>query len=222
MNRAEILALVDYERAVDLTVEGLAAHPSPGSLISYEFGCRIGSDAPDRVDPMESASLSVAFRKFLRVRATELVEATLDRLAAELREDDGTICLYRGLYVDRSWLDSEITEQPIGLCWSWDYDFAIAHRGHLDEGDDPIDLRVIGLVDIGDVDWTRTVSLGAADLYVTGEEREVRLLPDAMVEIAGMDWKEAESETDYLPDQRFETCGFVVPAGAVPNVPVPI
>jgi hypothetical protein len=75
----------------------------------------------------------------------------------------------------------------------------------------------VGLVDQADIDWTETVTLAASDLYVTGEEREVRLKPEAIVEVAAVDWRPESSRPDgkFVPVPHLEAAGIMAEAATV-------
>lgn len=212
MDTPSLRSQVDIEAAVTETAARMVTHTVPGCLAAYEFGCWLGVDDPDSLDPRDgNGGLRADFLDFVPMRARELVEGKIAHLAQVLDENDGTICLYRGMFVNRDWLDGAISARPIGVCWTWDYDFAVAHRG-ADAGDDPIDVRLVGLVENPDIDWTETVILAASELYVTGEEREVRLTPSAIVEIAAVDWRPDGSDAKFVSAPHLETTGITVGA----------
>jgi hypothetical protein len=193
----------------------MLTHVSPGSLVSFEYGCHIGASFPDNVDPVdEYGGFISGFMTFVLGKARALVEDSIAKLSQALDDNDDAICVYRGLYVDRTWIDGDISQKPIGACWAWDYDFAIAHRGQC-SGDDPIDVRLVGLVASADIDWTETTILSASDVYVTGEEREIRLRADASVEIAAVDWRPSafgDGREGYKSASHLEASGIVVGA----------
>jgi hypothetical protein len=209
---SEIFALIDLDAAVGETVERMTTHAHLGSMIAYEYGRDIDAEDPDEVDPREGPGFTAHFTEFVIGKARALVAEKADELATVLDDNDGTICVYRGLSVDRSWIENDLTARPIGVCWSWDDDFAIAHCGECD-GSDMIDVRVVGLVRVQDIDWTETVTLAASDVYVTGEEREIRLNTDALVEIAGVDWRPEGGRGKFERAPHLETKGIVVRAG---------
>lgn len=203
---------VDIDLAVAETASRIATHLSPGSLVCWEYAVSVGHPDPDSLDSANEPG----FADFLFTRAAQLVESKLARLAGSIDENDGAVCLYRGLFVDREWIDGDITGRPIGVCWSWDYDFAIAHRGETGS-DTPIDVRLVGLVEMESIDWTETVILSATDEYVTGEEREVRLLPQAVVEVAAVDWRPSSYDSGregYVSAPHLEGAGIFVKAAA--------
>jgi hypothetical protein len=209
---SEILDMIDLEAAVAETVERMTTHAHAGSMIAYEYGREIDAEEPDEVDPREGAGFTAHFTEFVIGRARELISDKMDELASVLDDNDGTICLYRSMVVDRPWLDGDLTARPIGVCWSWDDDFAIAHCGET-SGQNEIEVRVIGLVRVEDIDWTETVTLAASDIYVTGEEREIRLKDDAMVEIAGVDWRPDGGRGKFAKADNVELKGTIVGAG---------
>jgi len=212
MKRSFISNSIDYN---------LVTHNSVDSLISYEYGCHIGADDPTSVDPNTKDGVSADFAEFATYRAKDLVEEKITALAQAIDENDDTICLYRGLYVSQEWIEGDLSDRPIGMCWSWDYEFAIAHHMADPGNGEPIDVRVVGLVKPSDIDWNATVILAVTDEYVTGEEREVRLRPDARIAIAGVDWRPASCDNDpFEPVPRFETCGILIDAGTTVASPL--
>ncbi|TLX15930.1 hypothetical protein [Rhizobium sp. MHM7A] len=175
--------------------------------------------------------MSNEFLQFVRTRAQELIDEKIGRLAEEIDENDGAINLYRGLLVNAEWLKSDITSRPVGVCWSWDYEFARWYDPDVNgklatcapEIEEEIEVRLVSIIEIDDVDWTETIRLNASELYTVGEEREVRLKANAKVEIAGVDWRPFKffSTEKFQTDERFEVQGLIVAAGQVkakPNV----
>ncbi|MCV9964072.1 hypothetical protein OIU34_19510 [Pararhizobium sp. BT-229] len=212
MDAPSLRSQVDIEAAVTETAARMVTHTVPGCLVAYEFGCWLGADDPGSVDPRDrKGSLRADFLDFVPMRARELVEGKIAHLAEVIDENDGSICVFRGMCVNRDWLDGDISTRPIGVCWAWDYDFAIAHRGEV-AGGDPVEVRLVGLVESSDIDWTETVILAASELYVTGEEREVRLTPSAIVEIAAVDWRPDGADGKFVSAAHLETTGVTVGA----------
>lgn len=214
MTRDDILSRIDMPELVRATARNLMTHPGKGTLIGYEYGRHIGAADPDDVEGRgPDGRPSEDLVKFGLLRARELIEEKIDLLASTIDENDGVINLFRGLVVDPGWLEADITKRAAGLCWSWDYDFAIPYNP---EGSgEAVEVRLCALLEVDDVDWSTTILLNASELYNVGEEREVRLKPTAMVEIFGVDWRPFEhfSSEPFKPHERFEGQGIWVCAG---------
>jgi len=224
MYARDIIARINKSLLLEETVGALMTHVAPGSLICWEYGKSIGVDDPDNVDPKShDGTLSKGFLHFVRLRAQELIEEKINHLACEIDENEGVINLYRGLLVDSSWLTSDITSRPAGLCWSWDYEFARWYHSDKSErsaacareSGEEIEVRLVSIIEIDDVDWSETIRLNASELYTVGEEREVRLKPGAKVEIAGVDWRPFKyfSTEKFQTVEKFEAQGLLVSAG---------
>lgn len=227
MQARDITSRINASLLLEKTVGALMTHVAPGSLICWEYGKSIGAENPDNVDPRCSdGTLSKEFLRFVRTRAQQLIKEKIGRLAAAIDENDGAINLYRGLLVDAAWLNSDITSRPAGVCWSWDYEFARSYDPDMNEQlsacdpeieEEPIEVRLVSVIEIDDVDWTETIRLNASELYTVGEEREVRLKATAKVEIAGVDWRPFSfySTEKFQTVERFEAQGLIVTAGPV-------
>lgn len=210
MRANEITDRLDRANAVAETVAAMETHAVPGSRIGYEFGLHVRSDDPDRLVPRDDAR----FARFLQAHAAEAVERAVETLSRVLDENDGYLCLYRGMIVPADWLDGDLCARGLGQCWSWDYEFATPHRGPAADGQ-AVEVRIVATVAVQDVDWTATVAIQASEAYLTAEEREVRLLPQAMVSVAAVDRRPAGDEhVAFVPDERYEGIGLEVCAGA--------
>lgn len=137
--------------AVVKMVDRIMTHATPESRIAYEYGCEIGANDPDTVNP----------------------KARFSSIAVFMSINHGLTAI---LQIDQS------AFAGVGLR------IAIAHRSNCDRPN-LIEVRVIGLVRTDDIDWTEAITLTASDVYITGGEQEIRLKPDALVEIALVDWR---------------------------------
>lgn len=225
MDQEAIKSRISFAAAAAGAMAAMSAHAGAGTRIGYEFGLWLEAPRPDDIDPYATPELRARFDTFLRQQAREAVEKAIVKLANAIDDNDGSVCLYRGLHVAPEWLDGDISSRAIGLCWSWDYEFAIAHRAEAVDSEEPIEARIIATVPLDGIDWTTTVGIAAGEPYVTEEEREIRLLPDTFVAIAGIDTRPVDSSggtSDFVPDPRFEGCWLVVRSGIAASGPSPV
>lgn len=172
MDREEVLAAI----AASFRAEG-AEGPLP-----LEFAYMQGIDDPDSFDPGRPGEHGTAYERFLRRKTQEALAAALDRIGnGFLVEADGRVRVWRSIVVSEGWERREAFERPLGLFWAFDPEYAVAHHGPSAKGMHTVVLE--GLVDPDWVDWDLTVTLNAVDEATVGEEREVRLLESAKVEI---------------------------------------
>lgn len=172
MDRDEVLASI----ATSFRTEG-AEGPLP-----LEFAFMQGIDDPSSFDPGRPGEHGGAYERFLGRKVQEALGAALDRIGnGFMVEPDGRIRLWRSIVVAEGWERGEVFERPLGLFWAFDPEYAVAHHGPSVAGMRTVVLE--GLVDPDGIDWELTVTLNAVDEATVGEEREVRLLASAKVEL---------------------------------------
>ena len=191
------LAALDGDALLAAIVARLGEDTGEGSQIveEYRYGVGLDGDADDDddgadLDPAEidvaSPGHAAAFARFLEGKAREELHAALYRLSVGLSvRPNGRVEVWREMVVPADWPTSGIAERPLGVYWSYAPDAAEAHWGG---GADEASIRVVvhGLVDAEGIDWERSVVANAAEEATVGEEREVRLLDSAEVELVGV------------------------------------
>ena len=208
------LDAIDYDRLVDLVAERIAEDLAPGNRICQEYGFVVLDDPEEAgsLDPRRPEH-AAGFGPFLRRKAEEELSFALDRLVGEVTlRPDGRIELWRELVVPRDWPERGVRERPIGVCWAFDEEGAEAHHGAA-EGPDTLRVVVRGAVGLDGVDWVETAVLNAASEYTVGDEREIRLLPDARVEILGLGVRRGHARARPEPIPAGHLAGLLFVAG---------
>lgn len=169
-------------------------------MMQHEYSWQIGEDDID----YEDDEIRAAYEKFVHGRAEDRVEAAVNELAW-LDVADGRIHVWRSLTVPTDWIRYGIAEQPIGVCWAYSEEAAEAHFGNFSQ-----DLREVtlhGLVAIEDIDWQASVILNGQ----CGDEREIRIKDNAMVEVLSATWSPAASGGTFSTEE----IGLILPAGKI-------
>ena len=178
-----MLDTVDYEAAIATTAEDMLTDCVPGSQIATEYALVSRLPDPEDYDPRGKDGLDPDFHAFVRWKAKERVDEEMDRISHECVVEDGLVVLWRELVVDADWIDGAFRDRPIGICWSWDRNFAVAHYGTDIGKPGRVKALVKALCEPDAVDWQMTVTLNAAAHYTVGDEKEIRLHHDRMIEI---------------------------------------
>lgn len=185
MHPSHLVAGLDRETLVAEVARRIAEDPCPGSMIAMEFAFEHVEDGYDECDPREPRH-AADFAAFLRLRAEEEVDRAMGDVARNVETlHDGRMEVWREVLVPEGWERGGILSRPLGVCWAWDEASAEAHHG---AGGGPGWLAVVirGAVAADGVDWPETVALAAAARHTVGEEQEIRLRPDALVEVLGL------------------------------------
>lgn len=157
----------------------------PGIGVFAHFARDYGYDDED-FDPRSDQDVMAQFEAFLDEKAHEVVRDQIDRLTYDVNSENGLVNIYRAIVVSSEWSIGDLASCPLGVCWSWDEQFAISYLGG-GSSDDSNDVRLAGTVAVADVDWELTVALNAANEYWGEDEREIRLRDDATVAIHQVD-----------------------------------
>ncbi len=192
-------------------VARLSEHAPAGSLLAVEYGVHIDAEDPYEVDPEEEGHRE-AFTAFVDASARTRLSDALDTLSACVTEKDGRVRAWRELVVPDGWEFEGVIGRPLGTCWAYDPDGAEAHwgQGHGLEGH----ARVVveALVPVSGVNWAETAVLNAVGEHTVGDEKELRLREDALVEVVGMvrkPWKGPSVKLDVA-----HLAGMPLPAGS--------
>lgn len=178
---ARLDAMMDRDVVLAAIGSSLRQEGAEGTL-PLEFAFAHGLAEPERFDPADAGEHHAEYERFLRRKVGECLVASLDRIGDGLSmEADGRVRIWRSIVVAEGWERGEAFERPLGLFWAFDLEYAVAHHGPSAGGMRTVVLE--GLVDPDLIDWDLTVTLNAVDAATVGEEREVRLLESAKVEI---------------------------------------
>ena len=90
--------------------------------------------------------------------------------------NNGHIEAWRVITAPETW---KVTDQHPGIYWAWDKNAADCHWGEFGNGQ--VKWRIHARIPETSVDWIATVIMNALLSYT--EEREIRIYPDAPVEI---------------------------------------
>jgi hypothetical protein len=171
------------EEAVD---HDSAAHVADHLLgcDEYEMQCmyawHIGEDE-EKIN-FKSPEISESFKAFVQEQALERLENARHDLTYDLSQnEDDTLTIWRSIVVPNDWPEN-VNERPIGIYWAYRETAAEPHWGSFSEGNAEIILE--GRVNVEDVDWSQSVLMNAQ----CKEEREIRLLPTAMVLLVSARW----------------------------------
>lgn len=176
------------------------------TLLRWEFLSGLGLPIGE-CDPSKVPELQEPWDRFLTQYARGLVVDELSNLPGNIQMDGDQMIIWRCMTVRRDWMDGEMWERPLGVCWTFDPEFADAHFGYLGSPDE-VRMVMKALVSPFDVDWQATVELNALDEYLTDEEREIRLKEDSVVQLVSVQFSDEESPRDV------SHLRLVLPAGA--------
>ncbi len=217
---ARAVEALDRDALLAEVAARLADVPCPGSMIAMEFAFEHVEDGFEDCDPLEPGHAD-DFAAFLRTRAAEELDRALDDVAGGVGFlPDGRVEVWREVLVPEGWEREGILSRPLGVCWAWDEASAEAHQG---EGGGPGWQAVVihGAVDADGVDWPETVALAAAARHTVGEEQEIRLRGDALVEVLGLAARpERERRLGPVALDASHLAGRALPAGDG-SAPVP-
>lgn len=207
---------VDYQAAVESTLEDILSDCRFGSRIALEYAYSTHIDNPEDYDPRRSGEIDSGFLEFARWTARERVADEVNRIATECVFEEGMLVLWRELVVDENWIDGAFRERPIGVCWSWDKNYAEAHHAFDSGKPGRVKVLVKGLADLDSVDWQMTVVLNAAHPYTVGDEKEIRLLAGRMIEIDTI-WIVEGRIRDAAPARELRWPGSLVTGDPKPD-----
>jgi hypothetical protein len=197
MATQEIWDEIDVSSAVAELKARLLEEASPGLGVFNHFAYEYGYDRTDDFDPRIDQDIMSQFESFLDEKAREEVHEQIARLSYDVNPVDGKLAIYRAIVVPLSWVPEDLSSRPLGVCWSWDEQFAISYVGGGDESSK--DIRLTGKVAVADIDWELTVALNAANSYWGEDEREIRIRTDAKVDISLVESRAFGSEDVYEP-----------------------
>jgi hypothetical protein len=205
------IGALDGNRLIDLVVERITEDLAPGNLICQEFGFETLDDPAEAegCDP-RLPEHAEAFGAFVRAKAEEKLAEAVHQLGTEISVlADGRAELWRELVVPADWPSRGVRERPLGVCWAFHPDAAEAHWGGGGSGC----VRVVlhGVVEPDCIDWQETAVLSAAAEHTVGEEREIRLLAHARVELRGLWLRDANGRLAEMDARGL--CGRFFPAG---------
>jgi hypothetical protein len=180
---AEKLATLDREALVNRAFTALKGDFKMGSPTLAAFGdAHGGVPCSAMFEPDDYPELHGEMDQFLRNRAAQLVEDEIENLAFDLELEGEAIQIWRAMIVPGDWVDNGLGDGGIGVCWAFDPVGAVSHDGG--GGDETCrDIKMHATVDFYDVDWPETIVLNAVDLDTVGEEYEIRLKPEATVQL---------------------------------------
>jgi len=198
--------------AIEVTQSYLLEDCSPGTKLACEYAIRSGYEDFESFDPRHQdcwGEFEDWAKEFAADRADEEADRILDE--AEILPD-GRLRLWRAMTVPTDWIEEGIHKAPIGKCWAWDPAFAIPHQGEGWHDPDRMLVKIRATVDVAGIDWVETLALNAAGEFTVGDEKEIRLHEEALVEVETIEWAPfGESYKDGDP-VHFEP-GELYPAG---------
>jgi hypothetical protein len=181
MATQEIWDSIDVAEVTRLVKANLTQDAAPGLGVFAEFARDLGIEDQDDFDP-RSAGLMSEFNDFLDEKVSEVVSEEISRLTFDVTGDGGALAIYRSIVVPNEWNAHDLSARSLGVCWSWEAQFAVPYSGGGDEECDK-EVRLTGTVDVDGVDWELTVALNATNAYWGEDEREIRLHDDAEVSV---------------------------------------
>lgn len=176
------IALLDRDQLIDAVEEALQPELTFGSALLVDFARQTGEGYGGFCEPSDHPEFAEYLKNFVRIRAQELVDDEVETLADEFELLDDKIVAWRSITASPSWVHLAMHGRHLGVCWAFDPDRAVAHEGSL-KHDDWVELRLEALIDPVMVDWFETIVLNAVDYYTVGEECEIRLTDDAVVDL---------------------------------------
>ncbi|TLX15760.1 hypothetical protein [Rhizobium sp. MHM7A] len=180
---AEKLATLDRDDLAKRAFAALKADLKMGSPTLAAFAdAHGGVPSSGMFEPDDYPELQGEMDQFLRDRAAQLVEDEIENLAFDLEIESEAIQIWRAMIVPGDWVENGLSEGGIGVCWAFDPVGAVSHDGG--GGDETChDIKMHATVDFYDVDWPETIVLNAVDTDTVGEEYEIRLKPEAHVNL---------------------------------------
>lgn len=179
MATQEIWDQIDITEVIRLVKSNLMEDAAPGLGVFADYARERDLEDQDDFDP-RAAGLMSDFNAFLDEKVADVVHEEICRLAFDVQGEDGVLTIYRTIVVPNNWSAHDLSLRPLGVCWSWDAQYAVPYSGG---GDEEIDkeVRLTGAVGLDGVDWELTVALNAANAYWGEDESEIRLRDDAEV-----------------------------------------
>lgn len=179
---AEKLETLDRGDLVKRAFAALKADLKMGSPILAAFSDEHGGvPSSGMFEPDDYPELQGEM-EFLRDRAAQLVEDEIENLAFDLEIEGEAIQIWRAMIVPGDWVENGLGNGGIGVCWAFDPVGAVSHDGG--GGDETCrEIKMHATVDFYDVDWSETIVLNAVDIHTVGEEYEIRLKPEASVQL---------------------------------------
>lgn len=177
---------LDIEAIVEDVKERLLGDSSPGLGVFVKFASSIGLDDEDDFDPRKNDQYRAAFAEYLDDEVRDLVNEQICRLQIDVPVENDELVIYRTIIVPVAWTAERLDDRPIGVCWSWDQQYAVAYVGGGSVDEDQ-EVRLTAAVDVAAVDLEATVALNACNEYWGEDEREIRLRDDAAVRVFGID-----------------------------------
>lgn len=174
---------VAREQAITIAHAMMVEDCGPGAKLAGDYAIQMGFEDYESFDPRDPEHWP-DFDAWARDLAAARVDEEADRILEEVTvQPDGILTVWREMIVPRGWIEDEMEKAPLGKCWSWDPSFAIAHQGHGWNDPDRMTVKMQALVPVDDIDWDETLALNAAGEYTVGDEKEIRLLDEAVVEV---------------------------------------
>lgn len=133
---------------------------------------------------------------------------TLNATLTKHLSEDGFIKVYRALVVDEGWVETSLHSQPAGVCWSFDRSTARPYCGG-DWSKGRIDIIMHGYVHFDNIEWNETLQLYLEGEYTVGMENEIRLLPEALIALEGIEQTHSNNPKRWAfdPEEVFLTAG---------------
>ena len=181
MATQEIWDQINLAEVIRLVKVNLSQDAAPGLGVYADFARELDVEDQDEFDP-RTAGLMSEFNTFLEEKVIDVVNEEIGRLAYDVQGDDGRLTIYRSIVVPNEWSKDDLAARPLGVCWSWEAQYAVPYSGGGDEATDK-EVRMTGNVDFDGVNWEMTVALNATNAYWGEDEREIRLHDDAEVSI---------------------------------------
>lgn len=195
----EKLAMLNRDDLAKRAYTALKADMQMGSPTLAAFAnAHGGVPSSGLFEPNDYPELQAEMDQFLRDRAVQLVEEEIEKLAFELVIEGEAIHIWRAMIVPGDWVDNGLNDGGIGVCWAFDPVGAVSHDGG--GGEVFRDIKMHATVDFYDVDWSETVVLNAVDVDTVGEEFEIRLKPEAHVNLL--------SVIDQMTDEILLECSL--------------
>lgn len=193
MATQEIWDQIDVAEVIRLVKVNLTQDAAPGLGVFADFAHELDIEDQDNFDP-RSAGLVSEFNDFLDEKVSEVVSEEISRLTFDVKGEDGALAIYRSIVVPNEWSVHDLSARPLGVCWSWEAQFAVPYSGGGDEKSD-MEVRLTGTIDVDCVNWELTVALNATNAYWGEDEREIRLHDDAEVSVGQIESRPYSTDT---------------------------
>lgn len=179
----EKLATLDRDDLGKRAFARLKADLTMGSPLLSAFADNHGGvPAAGLFEPEDYPEFQDDLDLFLRQCAIQFVEDEIENLAYDLEVEAEAIHIWRAMIVPGDWVENGLNDGGIGVCWAFDPVGAVSHDGG--GGNETCrDIKMHATVDFYDIDWPETIVLNAVDTHTVGEEFEIRLKPEASVQL---------------------------------------